>query len=342
MSYYSEDGSIFTSKIKAEEYRIKTNQAIKFWYYDHIYEKLNWSIEPEKSLDFYYKEQAQRLRDKYEYLILCYSGGYDSTNILEAFVFNNIKIDKIVIVGTFSQDSFSGSDEHYNGELYKNAFSYIKELDLGATTEIYDPTTGYDAIDKNFSVLQYGNDWIDQMGGWFDPTMWHWRDIEKQIIPSNIGSKKVGIIFGKDKPTLYDSKFSFTDAVLTCYGNVQNTENASRINFYWDHEYPEILLKQLHILKKIQDAGAVISFNSAEGAQNFSGVSTNKILYKLKKPLLFKSPKSNSMIFTPRLKHILENKNSDVYKRYMLGIEQVEKRIGLKNIKPISSQLYGI
>jgi hypothetical protein len=42
-----------------------------------------------------YKERAQQLRDSYDYLILAYSGGSDSDNMLKTFLYNNIKIDEI-------------------------------------------------------------------------------------------------------------------------------------------------------------------------------------------------------------------------------------------------------
>ena len=74
-------------------YHKKTKEEVFFYYNDEIYDKIDWSIEPPGTLDFYYKEQAQRIRDSYDYVILCFSGGADSTNILNTFYYNNIKME---------------------------------------------------------------------------------------------------------------------------------------------------------------------------------------------------------------------------------------------------------
>ena len=44
-----------------------------------------------------YVERCNQLRDKYDYLVLHYSGGSDSHNILHTFLTNNIKLDEISI-----------------------------------------------------------------------------------------------------------------------------------------------------------------------------------------------------------------------------------------------------
>lgn len=69
----------------------------KWVFNNDVYEKLDWSKPIDKSLQQLYKERAQQLRDKYNYLILAYSGGSDSHNILTTFIKNKIKLDEIWI-----------------------------------------------------------------------------------------------------------------------------------------------------------------------------------------------------------------------------------------------------
>ena len=148
MFYYCSDGAKFFSKIEAIEYSNQSFLPLYFYYYDHIYDKLDWSIEPPHSLEYYYVEQAKRIRDKYDYVILCYSGGYDSTNILETFRYNNIKLDKIVVAGAFDQDTIDMSDENHNGEIYHNAIPYVKELGLESILQVVDYTKLFDNTKK--------------------------------------------------------------------------------------------------------------------------------------------------------------------------------------------------
>jgi len=59
--------------------------------------KLIGHYQVSESLDFLYALRARQLREKYDYLVLYFSGGADSTNILKTFIDNNIFLDEIVM-----------------------------------------------------------------------------------------------------------------------------------------------------------------------------------------------------------------------------------------------------
>lgn len=349
--YYFDDGVKLESKVKALEYKHKTNLEPRFYYFDHIYDKVNWLVEPPQSLDYYYVQQAQRIRDEYDYVILCYSGGYDSTNILETFHFNNIKLDKILIVGAFSQDSHSGVDENHNGELYHNAFPYVEQLGLSSITQVIDYTTMFDDINK-LSITQWTNEWIHETGGWFSPHHFFWRDAEKHVVPKEYHDKRVALIFGKDKPyiTIKDRKFGFEfkDIAIQGYGNknLSNNINCDRINFYWDPASPEILVKQLHVLlRQYITKRFELSSNIQMGHDVIGGISTNDMIYNLKRPLIFKSPKSPLKIISLRDQYLLHHKNSNIYKFYEAGLQHLKYKLpnsDVAKLPTISSKFYSI
>ena len=335
--YYDEDKKTFPNRIQAVKHQLETGKKVYLYYYDEIYDKLNWKIEPPESLQYYYKEQAQRIRDQYDYVVLCYSGGYDSTNILETFHFNNIKLDKIVCVGALSQDSHSGVDENHNGELYYNSFPYLKELGLESITQTIDYTQMFDDVSQ-FSVYELGDTWIEEIGSKYSPHNWFWRDLDRYVIPESQKDKKIGIIFGADKPYMYSnpirgthySSFCFQDTPITSYGrfNPNKRFNTDYINFYWDPTYPFILLKQLHELKK--------NGYKHQFGHNF----VNSVVYKLKKPLLFKSPKSGSPYLSLRDKYLLKKKDSKLLDFFKIGIQPIQH---LENhLRNIGSKYYDI
>lgn len=72
------------------------NYNVSFHFFDDIYQSIDWSTESEKSLDQLYLDRAIQLREKYDYLIIQFSGGSDSMNILDTFLNNNIRVDEIV------------------------------------------------------------------------------------------------------------------------------------------------------------------------------------------------------------------------------------------------------
>ena len=56
----------------------------------------DWSKEPTESWKELKKQRAQHIRDNYDYVVLYFSGGSDSTTVLNSFYDNNIYIDEIV------------------------------------------------------------------------------------------------------------------------------------------------------------------------------------------------------------------------------------------------------
>lgn len=335
--YYTPDKKTFNSKIDALAYAKKTGQKASLYYYDDMFDRYDWTIEPPGTLDFYYVEQAKRLRDEYDYLILAYSGGVDSTNILETFHYNNIKLDKILMVGAFSQDTMENSDENHNGELYKNCFPYVKDLGLESIAQVIDYTKFFDKF-KEFSVYQqYGDEWTNYIGSYFSVHTWFWNDIEKYVVPPGYENKRVGIIFGKDKPFIIQENnkigFRFTDKALFAYASSPHKEknNVDRINFYWDPEFPLILIKQLHLLRQ---HNWVINCWTEEPIGHF--------IYNLRRPLIYKSPKSVSPILSLRDMYLVKHKSSELFDFYGAGIRKLNDKIGIDNIETIGTKFYSI
>jgi len=333
--YYCECGTVFSSKIEALVYSKKNNKKLFYHYYDDVWSKYDWTIEPSKSLEYYYKEQAQIIRDTHDYVILCYSGGYDSTNILETFYYNNIKLDKIVIIGAFSQDSHSGVDENHNGELYHNAFPYIEQLGLSSITETFDYTTLFNDVQK-LSVYSLGDSWFHTIQGLYSPHNWFWYDLENYVVPSAYKDKKVAIVFGKDKPYLkynVSPQFSFLDTACVSYATDFNKKtNIKRINFYWDPYYPFILIKQLH---KIHEAKKIINEHHVENN------CINNIVYNLKKPLIYKSPKSTNIILSLRDSFLgKKNKDDEFIRFYIDSFKKMNKYVSVRDLPIIYSKPY--
>lgn len=355
--YYCDDGTRFTSKVKALHHARQYNTKVHFYYHDDVYSKQDWKTEPPHTLDFYYREQAQRIRDNYDYVILCYSGGYDSSNILETFYYNNIKLDKIITVGALSQDSAFGVDENHNGELYHNVFPYLKELGLDGITQVCDYTDYFSNMD-NFSITVHGDDWVDYTGAWYSPHNWFWKDIERYVVPKEWHGKRVALLFGKDKPSLFYyreptteilpigplrlNSFCFRDTPCTSYGNSSGLDNCDRINFYWDPASPEILIKQLHLMYKVYQISQTSGYEASVGSQLLSNVDTNAIIYNLRRPILFKSPKSKDNILSLRDTYLKDKQNSDVYDMYSAGLAHINRTAGLNNMKPIQTKFYPI
>ena len=82
---YSVHDKKYTSLISAVLEAQKTLSDIGWDFFSDDFKKVNWSIEPELTLDELYRLRAQQIRNTYDYVIVMVSGGADSTNVVKTF-----------------------------------------------------------------------------------------------------------------------------------------------------------------------------------------------------------------------------------------------------------------
>lgn len=322
--YYTKNGKSFGSRYEA----LIEPEPCFLYFYDKEFINVDWTIEPTKTLPELYKDRAISIRNRYDYLVLAYSGGIDSTNILETFYHNNIPIDEIVTVGALSQDSYSGSDENHNGDLYYNVLPTCKEFNLPLTVLDY---TNYFSNLSTFSLIRdYGPDWFKHCGSYYSPHNLLWRDLPK-FLPKKT-SKKATIIFGHDKPFfLYSNRpyFMFYDNCFNDYGDYQSWKgNYIRTNFYTDIDTIDLMKKQYHTIWNFYRSNVLTGKISNEiffYKNNYANIANN-LIYKLQRPLMFQSKKSVTNLLSARDKFLLRTtKNSDIYKMYREMVDKFSK-----------------
>ncbi len=95
--YWSVGGKMFFNKAQCLKYasRIK-NENVAFHFLDPVYRTLDWTKEPSEDISVLYRTRAEQIRSSYDYVVLFFSGGADSRNILDTFLDNNLHIDEIV------------------------------------------------------------------------------------------------------------------------------------------------------------------------------------------------------------------------------------------------------
>lgn len=341
---------IFFSKYDAVT-NAKTKN-IHLYYYDHLFSKVNWQEEPKETLSELYKKRAKQLRDSYDYLILFYSGGIDSTNILETFYYNNIHLDEIVMKGAFSRDKFIGDISMRNGEITLNCYPTLKKMNLNGTKiTVFDDA---DYLEKlEFKATE---DYLSQVGcGYFSLKEIPMLDVKKSIF-SNLKTNKACKIFGIDKPEFrYDAltqKFFtfFKDVPLLSHGNnpmSYNIESDIKTEaFYYETENAEILRKQLHMIKKFYIKNVLIegTMSHQTFAKNYAKIML-RLIYNLKNPLVFVEPKFKTKDYgiadCPKEKlYIIKNNYNELQN---LAVQQqmfIEKNLNRKLTDTIITRKY--
>ena len=111
----------FYSKIEAIEMHAKTGIHPHWDFNEAVFSSYNFTVEPTDSLQELYRQRAQQLRDHYDYIILMYSGGADSTNVLNSFIKNDILIDEVASYVNFEA---TGTKENFlNAEVFRVSIS---------------------------------------------------------------------------------------------------------------------------------------------------------------------------------------------------------------------------
>ena len=114
------------SKLEAIEWSKKDNKNFEWVFNDNVYSSIDWKIEPQKDLWSMYKERAIQIRNNYDYVVLWYSGGSDSHNMLLAWIEAGCKIDEIAT--TWNYEATGDKQNHYNAEITNVVLPDIQAL----------------------------------------------------------------------------------------------------------------------------------------------------------------------------------------------------------------------
>ena len=110
--YYEVDGRPTYSKLEEAEWSYFNKSTIRWDFNDDIFNKIDWSIEPPNSLWDLYKMRARQIREAYDYVVLWYSGGSDSHNMLLAWIDAGLKIDEIAT--TWNYETTGNHERRYS------------------------------------------------------------------------------------------------------------------------------------------------------------------------------------------------------------------------------------
>lgn len=269
LGYYLVNGIEFDSKIKALTYSTQTNSYPQWVFNDKEYQSYDWSKEPELSLDALYDQRVRDLREKYDYLILSYSGGADSHNILSSFIRQGIHLDEIV-VNTMERGNKKSTTISTNNVAATNAAA---EHDLQTVPRLKEaakliPNTKITICDLTDYLFEYLEDkgdesWVFDKREGLNPAgmtrfnYLHFSDIRKQFDKD----KSFGIIMGIEKPRCYILKnklfVSYADRatnITTVAEHFKEYPNSTVEFFYWSPDALDIQCKQIHTIKKWLEA----------------------------------------------------------------------------------------
>jgi len=257
--YYKVGEKIFADKLEAILYANTTLADITWNFHDEVYQKVNWLEEPETSLDDFYRMRAQQIRDQYDYVVVMCSGGGDSTNVLWSFLNNGIMIDEVIAGAPLSglRDWNNTKETSAVGTISETKLAQLPLMDEIAQKH---PSVRLTLHDYFQNMVNYKTDeWLYRSGDWIHPTSVARYDLENLTHLKLLAEqgKKIGIVYGIDKPILLIGK---DDNIYSMLGDLpinvprppfkQEYPNVDIVLFYYTPDLPLMQVKQAHVTAK--------------------------------------------------------------------------------------------
>jgi hypothetical protein len=277
---YYQIGDVKTySRFDLMDLHAESPQAWKWHYNDEFFNAYDWAVEPRESIDELYRNRAEQLRRDYDYLVLYYSGGYDSANMLYAFLDNGIYPDEICVFYS-RHDTVSNQylelRDHTWKKLAEIAKKYpqikIRKVDYSDyffnwSSRVKEVNPDQDLIYNFGTILSLNHMMMDLSHRYIDD----WKHILDN-------GQKMAWIHGAEKPSLryLDDKwiFNFHDGLIRANitplrQKIDNGKIGVYEFFYWapTETCAKIMIKQCHLLKQLYDPQAQKDFSQIPGAR---------------------------------------------------------------------------
>jgi hypothetical protein len=258
--FYSVNGVPYSNKISAVLEAQKTLADITWDFHNDSFKKANWLVEPDIGLDNLYQLRAQQIRDAYDYVIIMCSGGADSTNVIKTFLNNNIHVDEVI-----ASAPMEGLKNWNWNDKDTSASNTMSETKFALFPLLHEITVNYPKVKITINdffqdiINSKTDDWLYKCPDWITPIVTGKGDLNKFTHLKNLADqgKRIAVVWGCDKPIMrYDqdgnmysliTDLGVNNAVMpfdNCYPNV------NRILFYWAPDFPELLVKQSHVVAK--------------------------------------------------------------------------------------------
>jgi hypothetical protein len=264
LGYYLVGQNKFSNKTHALLESKKTGHDLSWIFNDSVYGKIDWTVPVNVPLMELYKARALQLRQQYDYLILYYSGGADSTNVLHAFIDNNIFIDEILMWDCEPTKS-TVNDKDYSNKNYYSETKYAAMVHLNKVKNTLDPNTKItlkDFAKTGLDIISKQDNWYEDMPlGLTLSISGILRQVSEQhdvhFLRQQDTGKSTCYIMGIDKPLVckegndYYAYFQDTGAyhVMNPVDFAGGSDHVTTEFFYWTPDFPEIVVKQSQLIK---------------------------------------------------------------------------------------------
>lgn len=253
--YYVVCGQKYYNKLEAFKVAFSQGHQPHWYFHEDTFSKVDWTYEPEEDLSTLYKKRAEQLRNKYDKLILSFSGGTDSSTVADSFIYNGIKLDYLLNrnISYINNRRDVGTDEanFHNEPLFVALPAYERYKKL-------QPDLEYVGVDYIQRMIEY---WENTPNA--DPYSINCyvpnnviKDNILELFPQLANANKC-VVHAIDKPIIFyiNGRFYFTFFDSLIAHHIPNSKNLLDQNtiiefFFWSTDAIDLMRKQAHAMKK--------------------------------------------------------------------------------------------
>lgn len=199
-----------------------------------------WDIEPSESFKELCKQRALQIRESYDYVVLHFSGGSDSTTVLNSFIENKIPIDEIVINKFDGVDSACLDGKKAEKDLISKNYS-------GLVTIVNITNEKIIRLLNNDNLIIDTPNWTGQLHAF---ARFPIQYLEKyDFVKSKNRTGKICNLNGEQEPFVqrkhngFYCKLTIKRKFVVCFHSTFTT-------FFTDTKFPKLHVKQCHILAR--------------------------------------------------------------------------------------------
>jgi len=254
--YYQVGTKIYSHKILALQEATRTGLSVRWNFNNEAFGAFNWRTSSGVGLRELYRLRAVQLRNKYKYIILAWSGGGDSTTMIQSFCDNNIPVDEVVISWPVSlQDgNYTPSSKDISATNMPSEWEFSVKPMMDRLKKQY-PTLKITIADNQLNKNEYADDTVLIAEKHSYMSIQRWRALDRVIQDRTEKYHDVVCVYGVSPVdiSLLDDwvAVNFCDSNLAAGVVTDITLQGWKRQvefFYWSPDMPEIPREQAHIL----------------------------------------------------------------------------------------------
>ena len=332
-------GRRFYNKFEAIMTAESCGEWVEWDFNDAYFSQFRWDVEPPESLDALYEARARELREKYDYLVLHLSGGWDSGNALEAFMRADVPLDEIITRGPIP-DIINPLDTSAANNYAECIIAAKPKAEIAKRKW---PNMHFTIADTKQLAIDYysrDKDWFYKMNQVYIGV--HRFDLDllsPHATLANQSGKSVCHIISVDKPRLQRVNGRYHWRFLDLLVQIHLAERLSAVDlpmcvemFYWapTPAAVNVMIKQGHTMKRYYSASNIDPNSLSWGRETQDA--TAGVIYPSMRLPVWNTQKPSAIHEADHW--FYKDANSDHCVNWMKGIEHMSRVIPDRYRKP--------